>query len=123
MSVASTGGVDMGAVRERERLEPGEVGAIQEGLADVIGQIFERSAGGDSRTAATVGERIWPNGHGRNLANPDRGLAMNLFKVVGKSNVPYPNHVEKQLCARVVNGKIVREEFMYGPSAHPGTPS
>lgn len=93
----------------RHEAEPGEVGAIQEGLADVIGQIFERSAGGGSRTAATVGERIWPNGHGRNIKNPDRGLPSNLFKVVGKSNVPYPNHVEKQLCARVVNGKIVRE--------------
>lgn len=89
--------------------EPGEVGAINEGIADVIGQIFERSAGGSSRTAATVGERIWPNGHGRNLKNPERGLPSNLFKAVNQSIQTYPNHVEKQLCARVVNGKIVRE--------------
>ncbi len=63
----------------RHFAEPGELGALNEGVADVIGQIFERSVTANARGAATVGERIWPNGHGRNLAHPERGLPMNLF--------------------------------------------
>lgn len=92
------------------RAEPGEVGALNEGVADVIGQIFERSVEGNARSAATVGERIWPNGHGRNLAHPERGLPRNLFKATTKQrNDIYPNHVETQLCAKVIKGKVTRD--------------
>jgi Zn-dependent metalloprotease len=94
----------------------GEAGALNEGLADVIGQIFEQSVEKNPRNAATVGERIWNKGQrsGRNLAHPERGLPLNMFTTVKEAGmdkiVHYPNHVTTQLCAKPTSGgKIIRE--------------
>ncbi len=47
----------------------GEAGAVNEGLADVLGTIFESEADPDARPDV-IGERVWVGSCVRNIANP-----------------------------------------------------
>ncbi len=93
----------------------GEAGALNEGIADVVGQIFEQSVEKNPRNAATLAERIWHKGQGggRNFAHPERGLPLNMFTVIGQKNKSYPNHVLNQHCTKPsgnnTGGKVTRD--------------
>ncbi len=81
--------------------QTGQAGALEEGLADVIGQLFEREVDRKARPDL-LGERIWARGQeGRNLAHPERGVRY--------KDTPRPNHVDTMECMKVVGARKVPE--------------